>query len=230
MYGIREGYTARQEPAYFDDVRSDGKVWQPDVLPIAAYLGRRFGCIRIVDIGCGRGYNLNAYRNDYVITGVDYGANIDYCRNNYDWGIWIECDLEKEAPNIAPETLKRSVVVCSDVIEHLANPERLALTLAQFAVCAPLVILTTPDRERTYGYDHNGTPGNPHHVREWTLLEMGKWLSNYTNDLAWAGWTVSNNVDLQKNTMMLILNRQQRVREIQQISVLFDVEAWHGNA
>lgn len=227
LYGIRDGYTHRDKPDYFHDVRSDGKIWQPDVMVIAAFLARRFGCKSIVDIGCGRGQNLIPYFGEFEITGVDYGDNIQYCRDTYPQGTWITCDLENEVPDIPHALLTRSVVVCSDVIEHLINPTALAQNLTAIGICSPIVILTTPDRERTYGYDQNGPPGNSHHTREWTLIELGRWWTNWTNDIAWAGWTVSNNVDLQKNTLMMILNRRQQVQTLKEIEVLFDVEVWH---
>lgn len=227
-YGIRNDYQARLYPAYFQDVRSDGKVWQPDVVPIATYLARRLNGSQLIDIGCGRGQNLVPYANEFAIIGVDYGDNIDYCQQ-YPFGQWMACDLENQTPNIKPEVLRQSVVICSDVIEHLVYPDHLAQTLAYFAEHALAVVLTTPDRERTYGYNQQGPPGNPHHIREWTLDEMGKWLQTFTPQMAWAGWTVSNNVDRVKNTLMIILNRTRQDKLIAEIESLFNVEAWHGD-
>lgn len=227
-YGIRDGYTPRLTPDYFHDVRSDGKVWQPDVLPIAAYLARRFKAERLIDVGCGRGQNLVPYFGQFAITGIDYGDNITFCKN-YGVGQWLMCNLESETPAIHPCELRNAVVICSDVIEHLVNPEKLMETLAYYAEHALLVILTTPDRQRVYGHDQAGPPGNPHHVREWSLPEMVEWSTGYTSKLLWAGWTMSNNVDTYRNTMLLMLSRTGLAKTLQEIETLFKVEVWHGH-
>lgn len=203
-FGIRKGYIARSKPDYFVDQQIDGKLWQPDVLPMAAHLARSMKCKTIIDIGCGRGEKLKPYATEFEIIGVDFGDNLNYCRETHDFGRWLECDLEQSTPDIDSETLKQAVVVCSDVIEHLVNPERLALTLAMMSCCAPVVMISTPDRKRTYGYDHNGPPTNPHHVREWTRGELQEWLGKYGLHASLKCWTRSNNVDAESNTTLLM--------------------------
>lgn len=225
MYGIRDNYNARLTPDYFADVTSDGKLWQCDVIPIAAYLARVNHSKTLVDIGCGRGHKIEPYTHEFNVIGVDYGANIDYCKQAYTKGAWLHCDLENEIPAIAHDDLKNAVVICSDVIEHLVNPENLVRTLAAFAVCAKAVILTTPDRKRVYGYDHNGAPGNPHHVREWTLSELGQWLADYPFGFQWAGWTLNNDHDREHNTQMFILSRQGAALDLGVMDDLFALQA-----
>ena len=68
-----------------------------------------------------------------------------------------------------------SLVICSDVIEHLTHPQLLAANLA--ALGCP-VVLSTPDRERTHG-PSNWTPTNPAHAQEWTLAELVAFLGDY---------------------------------------------------
>lgn len=224
MFGIREGYTHRVAPAYFHDTRPDGKVWQPDVLKIAVHLARLCNLTHLVDIGCGRGENLIPYAREFGITGIDYGANIEHCRSTYHFGRWLDCDLEHETPYIEGETLKHSMIICSDVIEHLKNPELLALTLKMSLCCAPFCVLSTPDRLRTYGYDHSGEPQNPFHVREWALSELVNWLATYGLHTAWAGWTLNNNIDRVKSTCLLVLDNGKVSYNCTQIEQLFEVE------
>jgi SAM-dependent methyltransferase len=221
-YFIRDGYTPRLQPDYFHDVKPDGKTWQPDVLAIAAHLARANGATRLVDIGCGRGTGLTPYSREFDVVGIDYGANIEYCQSAYDWGTWLELDLEQEPTEML--LFNDSVVVCSDVIEHLVQPDYLLLTLKASTVCAKSVVLSTPDRLRTYGRDQDGPPGNPHHTREWTLDEMTALLESYGLNIAWRGWTISNNVDRLKNTMLLILTRRGIVYNMQEMLTQFDVE------
>lgn len=224
-YCIRDTYTARLTPDYFADITSDGKLWQIDVIPIAAHLARVNHCKTLVDIGCGRGHKIEPYTHEFNVIGVDYGANIDYCKQTYKKGQWINADLEHEIPAIADNDLKNSVVICSDVIEHLINPKQLVDTLAVFAVYAKAVILTTPDRKRTYGYDHNGVPGNPHHVREWTLAELGQWLSEFPFNFHWAGWTLNNDYDRELTTQLFILSKMHGAVDLTALEDVFHLEA-----
>lgn len=226
-FGIRRDYSAREHPVYFQDTQPDGKVWQPDVLPIAAYLARLNRVKTIVDVGCGRGQKLIPYADEFAIAGIDYGDNIHHCLNNYPRGLWVNADLEIGAPDLPNTIIKSSAVVCSDVVEHLRNPHLLALGLAQYAVCASFVVISTPDRERVYGYDHHGPPGNPHHVREWRLDELGKWFTEYPFNIQWAGWTRNNNRDQEFSTALLILTARGRALELGGLERAFMLEPWN---
>lgn len=221
-YCIRPDYQARPTPAYFADVQSDGKQWQPDVISIAVHIARARGVRRIVDIGCGRASGYIPYADEFQITGVDYGDNLDYCWNTYSWGTWITCDLENDIPEV---DTRGAVVVCADCIEHLVKPDMLLATLMTSAVCAECVILSTPDRERVYGYDRLDMPGNVHHIREWKLDELTELIESCGLAIAWRGWTVSNNVDRLKNTCLMVCTRGDRVYNEVCIDGIFDVEA-----
>ncbi len=227
-FGIRDGYMPRLFPEYFQDTMPDGKVWQPDVYGIAAHLARELKCGTLIDIGCGRGHKLIPLKDEFRIIGVDTGDNIAHCRIMHSFGTWIDSDLEGASPirDIDFDQIGRAVVICADVIEHLVNPEALALTLAALAVCAPVTLLSTPDRGRVYGYDQDGPPGNPHHVREWMLPEMVEWLQAYPLRIAWAGWTRSNNVDVSKNTLLIAATNPRSSYTIEHLGKSFDVEAW----
>jgi len=225
MYGIRDGYTPRLKPDYFQDIQTDfPKLWQPDVLPIAVHIARLNGCKTLIDIGCGRGEKLVPYANEFDIIGMDYGDNLDYCRSQHDFGRWLDVDLERDVLDIPGDVLKKSVLVCSDVVEHLVNPEKLALNLKMLLICAPYLVLSTPDRLRTYGQSQDGPPGNPHHVREWTLAELAAWLESYGFTVEWKGWTRSNDMDQQKNTTLLVLSAHRRNERLGNIEGLFEVD------
>lgn len=217
MYGIRDGYKHRLTPAYFVDNQPDGKTWQPYVLPIAAYLGRKAGVNSLVDIGCGRGEKLIYFEHDFYITGIDYGENFEYCQSHYHTGLWLECDLEYQSPVLPP---MRNVVVCSDVIEHLKNPYPLVGSLMGESYLDNIIVISTPDRQRLYGYDHPGEPSNPHHVREWTLAELRSWLATYNMTPSWAGYTLNNNVDRELSTSLLIFGAAEYVNELDRLFTL----------
>jgi SAM-dependent methyltransferase len=223
-YCLPATYTARTKPEYFNDTKPDGKLWQPHVLPLTAHLARQQRCQRLIDIGCGRADRLAEYGDEFEVIGVDYGANIQYARMRYPKHRWLESDLEHETPDLEAHDWKGAGVVCADVIEHLVKPDMLLVTFSMALVCAPFVVLSTPDRNRTYNGQHDGPPGNVHHVREWTLAELTAFLRSWGFQIAWSGWTVSNNVDRQKNTSLVILS-QREVCYNSNIESLFELEA-----
>lgn len=116
----------------------------------------------------------------------------------------------------------QSFVIVADVIEHLVTPSALLNTLEMASQLSP-VILTTPDRYRLYGYDHDGKPSNIHHCREWMLPEMVSLLKAHNIPITWAGYTASENRTRVKNTMLLMLGLDAAIA--QSVEQAFDVEA-----
>lgn len=173
---VPRDYTARERPEYFVAER-EGIVYQPDVYAEAARLAREHGLGRVIDVGCGDGRKLAALHPEFELVGIDYGENLEACRARYDFGTWVSHDLETsdELPVPAAQ-LRGSVVVAADVIEHLVQPQRLLAQLRAAQRVAGVVVLSTPERELVRGRGHLGPPGNPAHVREWTLPEFARLL------------------------------------------------------
>lgn len=220
-YGIREGYTPNLTPKYFIDDQYDGKHWQPDALPIAAHLARAMGRKELVDIGCGRGEKLVKYADEFAITGIDYGVNIEYARKHHSVGVWVNHDIE----NGFYPYLERSqdkVFICADTIEHLVNPDPLVTSIRLALLMGGYVVLTTPDRERNYGARHLGQPENPSHVREWTLAELRNWLASKWTLPILQGWTLNNDVERKHNTILMILGYP--TTAVDNLETLFDLE------
>ena len=211
MYGLKANYTSRTEPAYFEDALPDSTAWQANVYRQAAHLARQVGIKRLVDIGCGRGGKLAAYANSFAIAGIDYGSNIDECIRLYPDGQWVSLDLNAQV--IAADAFRHSVAICADVIEHLPTPEALLQTLLQASKSAAYVLVSTPDRLRVYGgLDHDGPPGNPYHVREWSHIELEALFLAQGLPVRWSGWTISNEIRPdQVWTSLIIISNQYRV-------------------
>ena len=151
--GIRVFYAhyaqlqSRLQPEYYEDsvTHATGIVWQPDVYPIVARLARRFDCFHILDLGCGSGDKLAGLHPDFLITGVDFGANLKRCREQYAFGQWLEADFETvEQLPLPAQVLARTAVVCSDVIEHVINPTALLRLVGRLLALSPIVVLSTP--------------------------------------------------------------------------------------
>lgn len=208
-YCIKSGYVSREAAQYFEDIAADtsGIVHQPDVYALAGYLGRKFGCTHILDIGCGRGKKLAGLHPEFAIVGVDHGTNIAFCRKQYSFGKWVERDLEKPQVDLLPPTvMARTLVICSDVIEHLSEPFALLQTLDCCLEHAPAAVLTTPERDLVRGPDDHGPPANVAHVREWNRTEFAKLLDRHHFRKVFLGLTCNNSRDLEKKTILSILH------------------------
>lgn len=176
---IKKGYRENPGPVYFlDDPKDDDVVlqpvtFQPDVIPRAEALAIEHGITRLIDVGCGWADKLaalHARQPTWDLTGVDYGDNLKHCRETYDWGTWLEADLEREVIYSAND----AIIVCSDVIEHLVDPTTMLASFRRSG--ARYVVFSTPERDVQYGSDHRGPSSNPCHVREWNLGELVHYL------------------------------------------------------
>ena len=213
QYFVKPGYLHRPAPDYFHDFEG-GTVWQPDVYGELPDFAARLGATRIVDVGCGTAAKLAALHPRFEIVGIDHGPNIERCRERYGFGSWIEHDLESaDALPLDPEVLRGSVIVCADVIEHLVEPERLLAALRGALDHAEAVVLSTPDRDLTWGPEHAGPPPNPCHVREWNRDELVALLHAAGFAHVAAGHTRSNDQGPARNTILACLFREASTRE-----------------
>lgn len=184
LYYLTRGYRQRVPPEYFVDADESGVTWQPDVYPEVLALARSHDCTAIIDLGCGRAGKLVALHDenpDLDLVGVDFGENIDWCRDHLPSGLWLNLDLEKSTTlPLANDLITRAVVVCSDVLEHLVDP-RPAMRLICWLLVggAPCAVLSTPARDKRVGSGHLGPPMNPSHVREWAQLEFEAFLRSF---------------------------------------------------
>jgi hypothetical protein len=156
---------------------------------------------RIIDIGCGWADKLNqihVHHPSWSYVGVDFGSNIAHCRSTHDWGAWSEQDLEQ------PWLLdaRGAVIVCSDVIEHVADPRSLVHVMARSGAAA--IIISTPERDLQHGPHHNGPPQNPHHVREWNGAEFASFLTSEGLKIRHIGLTRGNDQSMAMATQLVI--------------------------
>lgn len=209
-YCIKEGYQARTQTAFLDDTKSykNNLVFQPDVYDLAGHLAEGFGVNTIIDIGCGIGRKLSSFREKFNIIGLDIGTNVSYCNNTYDYGTWLELNLDQphEFP-VDDETLANAIIVCSDVIEHVIEPEHLLRTFRKIASLAPALLVSTPERDRIRGIGDMGPPRNKKHIREWNLEEFTSLCHQYRLPLLTYGLTIDNNIDQEKQTILCICGR-----------------------
>jgi 2-polyprenyl-3-methyl-5-hydroxy-6-metoxy-1,4-benzoquinol methylase len=205
-YDLPAAYVSRAKPVYYADTPDDGLTWQPDVYPTAAEIARSLKCDTLIDIGCGQARKLSVLHPEFKLIGIDYGGNMEHCRAKYPFGTFLEADFEDISMLPLPaRVLKNSVVICSDVIEHLVDPRSLMDAFRQVLRDAPALVVSTPDRERTWGRTHMGPPPNPAHIREWTLAELSALFEREGFTLAAATHTRSNDGSPDLATIMLVL-------------------------
>jgi SAM-dependent methyltransferase len=206
-YAIRDGYRPRERPEYFDDDLG-GVIWQPDVYGDAGRIAASVGAKRIIDVGSGDGTKLADLHPTFEIIGMDFGANVDRSARQFPFGTWRQHDLDTdEALPVSDAELDGSVVVCSDVIEHLLTPERLITKLRAAVEQASAILLSTPERELWHGVRSEGPPRNRHHVREWSIREFGHLLATSGFPHVSIGLTRSNDRTEEPFTIEALMTR-----------------------
>jgi SAM-dependent methyltransferase len=206
---IRPGYASRDHPEYFDDnlQEQSGIVHQPDVYPFAFRLAAMWGRHTVIDIGCGRAQKLVVAHPHFDLIGVDIAENFRFCESTYEFGKWIESDLESGEPlPVESRKVADSVVVCSDVIEHLSDPGALLSVLSGLVQQGALLVMSTPERDRVRGCDDPGPPANPAHVREWALDEFHQLLAWSGLEPDFIGLTRNNDRDSLKRTILAVVD------------------------
>lgn len=203
-YYLPSGYKIRLRNKNFLDEPSK-LLYQPLVYRLAIYIARRAGIKTIIDIGCGSGLKLAEVSNEFQIIGIDSSEVKPLFLEIVPGAGWIECDLNKSMPELSKEMLDSSVVICADVIEHLANPDRLAQYLSYVSKNAPFVLISTPDRDRVRGWLHNGPPDNPCHSMEWGQSEFLRYLrySGFSERILY-GHTINTDFHRVNSTLLVI--------------------------
>ena len=202
-YFVKEGYRIRETPEYHNADADGDVVWQPDVYRELGEMARLRRSRRLVDLGCGDGVKLAQFADEFELIGIDFGPNVEYCRQRFACGRWVEHDLDSAEPlPLDPEWLRGAVVVCADVIEHLRRPERLLRKIQSALNFADAALLSTPERDLTRGPDDCGPPSNPCHVREWTSAEFADLLGAEGFEDVVMGLTRSNDSATDERTIL----------------------------
>lgn len=144
---------------------------------------------KVVDIGCGSGYKLVNILGKFNTVGIETEPCYSFLKSKYPDRKWLlSGEQEKDFVDYTKDITDIDVIICSDVIEHIVNPDILIMYLLSFN--AKYYILSTPCREilcnhpkfkRIYHKSFNGPPVNSCHVREWTMAEFKSYISAWFN-------------------------------------------------
>lgn len=137
----------------------------------------------VIDLGCGPAIKLSdiykAYPN-ISFAGVDQASAIEYCKENHLFGNWLVGDFD-QLDNILLSKLlvfpSPKLIICSDVIEHLHDPDIILTFIKKIAKKSDTILLSTPERDNLRGKDAMAS-GNIHHIREWNFNELSKYISS----------------------------------------------------
>jgi 2-polyprenyl-3-methyl-5-hydroxy-6-metoxy-1,4-benzoquinol methylase len=116
--------------------------WQLEVYLHALGLMKKHNLESVVDIGCGSAYKLITDLGDYKTIGLELPENVRLLQKQYPARKWQVSDFSTR------HDISADVVICSDIIEHLVDPDE----LIEFIKGIPFkyLILSTPNRELLY--------------------------------------------------------------------------------
>jgi len=173
-YKIRRGYFHRTKYNHFTDVNNKDE-WQKEVYEYAEQIARKNNYKKIIDIGCGSGYKLlKHFGEGFEITGLEIEDTLEYLKNNYPDHTWLDSYTTDFS------SLNAELIIISDVIEHVVDPDKLINNLRKIKH-SKLFIISTPDRlilrNRSLRNKY-GPARNKAHAREWTGDEFKKYIES----------------------------------------------------
>ena len=179
-YCIFDEYVSRDEFVTCEQIGHTDQ-FQDEVYAAARKLCVDNNYKTILDIGCGSAFKLIKYFRDKRFVGLDLEPNLGHIRDKYPLYDFRESDFNK------PPKEKFDLIICSDVIEHLLDPDDLLKFISQ--IDYKHLVLSTPERntiqelQRSFGWDvkTNGPPHNLMHVREWSFEELNEYLTSWFN-------------------------------------------------
>ena len=170
LFNIKKGYHHASNAAAFDDTGNKDE-WQREVYEAALKTMQEQNFRSVVDVGCGSAYKLVYMFGNYETTGIEVEPTYSWLKQKYPERKWLLFD------DADPSTLQADLIICADVIEHMANPDDLMefLESIQFRT----LIISTPERDAVAGKNDYGPPRNTSHYREWNAQEFKHYVREY---------------------------------------------------
>lgn len=180
-YFIKKGYQGNlnsqgRAMPYLDDKHSSSS-YQVKVYEFAKRVIKNHKLESVLDVGCGFGLKLKDIIHPVCenIVGIDTSYAINFCRQEHHFGKWLEDNVDKPTLNL---NKRFDLIISSDVIEHLTDPDKLLAYIKNYSHNNTHVIISTTERDLTRGKMSLGPPANLAHVREWNLSEFREYISS----------------------------------------------------
>jgi SAM-dependent methyltransferase len=128
----------------------------------------------VLDIGCGPAVKMKLFFSDVAkeLAIIDQPLTEKVAKGNLPQANFYGANLEDSSFSMGK---KFDLVICSDVIEHLVNPDSLLDIIKNHVKSEGMIVLSTPDRDLRRGLGNKQSP-NKQHVREWNAAEFKKYL------------------------------------------------------
>ena len=182
-YYIMEDYVINENPTHHNDINYTDE-GQDEVYMFAKTILERENLNTVVDVGCGSGYKLIKYFDQYNTIGTETEPCISFLKQKYPNKVWINSGEPEKSFSDYKQNC--DLLICSDVVEHIIDPQILMDYLNSFEF--KYLIISTPDRlvlrDKISGYGMRswvGPPINEAHVREWEFDEFNNFLSETFN-------------------------------------------------
>ena len=132
----------------------------------------------VLDAGCGYGIGTSYIGNQSSreIIGVDIdGEAVLYAKQNFSQHNATFLPMDATAMAFRPAAF--DAVISFEVIEHLNDARSYVSEIHRILKPKGFLVISSPNKHRTKLLHKDGTPANPHHVREFFPDEMASLLS-----------------------------------------------------
>ena len=177
----------------YDHYQSGGYVMFHQQRKIYEHLAREAKGKNVVEFGCGNGVGsalLERTAADFVGTDGSFD-NVSFATQLYPWVNFHHWDIQ----HLTKQNFYHQILfpcdfaIAVDVLEHVKHPKAAIETMLHLA--REEVWISTPQGDgKTY------PPENPFHVREYTVLEMLKFLDGYKVTVHhWKTWEILTSIN-----------------------------------
>ncbi len=171
-FGIDFRYKQRKKNAEFSDI-GNTEEWQKEVYEKAHQIYISENLKSVIDIGCGSGYKLLKYFSGIENKiGIDNTSTVSELRKLYPEERWLE------STDLVYNNLTADLIICADVLEHIANPDLFCAEIKKIKNVKYL-IFSTPERTLINNASTFGPPNNQSHFREWNFNEFKNFISSH---------------------------------------------------
>jgi hypothetical protein len=169
-YCIKAGYHHAVDVETFDD-RTNKDEWQRGVYASALSVFKKIDGESVIDLGCGSAFKLLDLFGSYDTMGIELTDTYHWLVKKYPIRKWLPFEKTNASQ------LKTDLVICSDVIEHIKNPDDLMDFLKKIRFRR--MVISTPERNQARGTRDFGPPENTSHYREWNKEEFKEYVSKW---------------------------------------------------